>query len=809
MMGQAGGMDHRTIGAVPWEVAGFLLTQYSMKLFVSLLIPAFALGSAVQAQAQVTGKVTDAYTNDPIAQATVADQSSGLKVSTDRNGQFSLACTGSVTLTITRSGYAPAQRTVSDCPASVQVQLIPSAQSLSAVNVAATSDRATISQPQAVTTLSTQQLQRGSGLILQDAMNLTPGVDMERRTMGGGQRIKIRGYSDGRDAGNFAGTGFKAYLNGIPITNAEGLTILDDVDFANLGRVDVVRGPASTIYGAGIGGVVNMYTAEPTVSGTNIVQATSVGSDGLLRSDTKLENSSDAASTILDYGHQKYDSYRVHSASRKDYASFLGEFRPSDKRTISTYLQYANSRDERAGEMDSVSFSQKLNQGEDRYINNDARQGIEGFRTGVTHNYQFNDMLRNVSTVFLTGHSLEDVYAAGINSKQEQNFGARTTFNTDFANLAIPLHGVTGGEFQKTNGFAKGYGMSNSVLGALRSDIETHSMQSTIFTQWTASLPQQFALTAGASANFIQYDIVDRMANSANPTHMDGSGRKVFDAVVTPRVALTKMFGPNMSVYANVSQGYTPPTSSDAIIPFTGEPNAGLKPERATQYEIGTKGNVLQGRLSYELSLFDSEITNKLGSQAVFDTDGTVLYSFTVNAGDQSDQGVEASVAYSLIDDPSQFVSSVRPFANYTYSNFTYNDFKSTNNDTPTTVDYTDNYVVGVAPHVFNLGLDAGLRSGAYGNVTYHHTEGMPISYDNAHWAPGFSLLDAKIGFAHDLANGFKFDAYFGGQNLGNSLYYTQVFLNHKFDSPTPPNMYLPGPYTAKFYGGLKLSYAL
>jgi iron complex outermembrane receptor protein len=82
----------------------------------------------------------------------------------------------------------------------------------------------------------------------------------------------------------------------------------------------------------------------------------------------------------------------------------------------------------------------------------------------------------------------------------------------------------------------------------------------------------------------------------------------------------------------------------------------------------------------------------------------------------------------------------------------------------------------------------------------------MPISYDNAHWAPGFSLLNAKLGVLRDLNSRFSLDAFVGGDNLTGSRYYTQVFLNHKFDSPTPPNMYLPGPYTAKFYGGLTLT---
>ena len=327
-----------------------------------------------------------------------------------------------------------------------------------------------------------------------------------------------------------------------------------------------------------------------------------------------------------------------------------------------------------------------------------------------------------------------------------------------------------------------------------------------IHTQWDASLPADFTLTAGASANFIEYYIADRMANTGNPDHLDGSGRKTFDPVITPTVALRKMFGQHISAYANVSRGYTPPTSSDAVITYTGEPNDGLEPERATQYEVGSKGSFLDDRLSYQVALFDMRVSDKLSPHGVFDTDGTVLYSYTVNAGDQKDRGIELAAGYALIDSPTQLVSFVRPFVSYTFSDFEYSDFKSVNNDNAATVDYTGKRVVGVARNVVNFGVDARLRSGVYMNTTYHRTDGIPISYDNAHRAPGFSLLNAKVGFAHEVGGRFTIDAFAGGENLGNSRYYTQVFLNHKFDSPQPPHMYLPGPYEAKFYGGLKVT---
>src|SRR5690606_12487201 len=146
-----------------------------------------------------------------------------------------------------------------------------------------------------------------------------------------------------------------------------------------------------------------------------------------------------------------------------------------------------------------------LNTGEDRYIANNARSEIESFRAGVTERYRWNDNLENVATVYYTGHTLEDVCAAGLNSKSGQTFGARVLFNTTFANSSVPLSGVTGIDFEKTNRSAQGYAMTDAVLGAMRSDLETANMQYSIFSQWDASLPSDVTLTVGASLNFIEY----------------------------------------------------------------------------------------------------------------------------------------------------------------------------------------------------------------------------------------------------------------------------------------------------------------
>ena len=765
------------------------------------MMGAIVFTSSLPAQ-QLRGKVFDTYTRAALANATIGTSAGGATQSGE-DGSFTVPCNDNMMVTIRLLGYERYSVAVADCAAQLLIGLTPGVVNLNAVNVTATRDAPAIRQPLSVTTLARQDLTRSTGLFLDDVLNTVPGVRMERRTMSGGQRITIRGYGNRT---NFDGSGYKAFLNGIPLTDAEGVTMLDDVDFASLGKVDIIRGPASSLYGAGIAGAVNMYTLRPENPGMAVDQETMAGADGLLRSDTRFSSVGSSSTIMVNYGHQSYDSYRVHSASKKDHAMFLGDFRPSDKRNVNVFLTYGHSYDERAGQIDSAAFFDKLNVGEKPYLDNDGHVDMETIRAGITHSYRFSERFEPVTTVYFTGTNREDVFAVGLNPRSNQTFGTRMSLNMHLGTQLRPITGVSGFDFQKTNQFAKGYPLSNRALGGITTDLETHSQQYSAFSQWEFTLPAEFALTAGASVNFIEYDIDDRLANSGNPAHRDVSGRKTYDPVFAPRLSLLRTFGGNQSAYISWSTGFTPSTSSDAVIPFTGEPNEGLKPESASQVELGFKGNLLDSRLSYQLALFNLNITDKLTSQSVFNDQGTQLYAYTVNAGDQRNNGAELAVSYALLRDGAGPIVQFRPFLTYAYSDFRYSDFRSNNNDDASTVSYDGNLVAGVPKNVYTLGADALFSGGVYATATAEHRDAMPITYDNTHEAPGYTLVNGKAGVRRDLTQRLGMDAYVGVQNLTSQLYYMMVFLNGNYSGSKPPAIFLPGPYNARTYFGLRLS---
>jgi iron complex outermembrane receptor protein len=440
-------------------------------------------------------------------------------------------------------------------------------------------------------------------------------------------------------------------------------------------------------------------------------------------------------------------------------------------------------------------------------LGNKGHTAYESFRSGFTNNYTFSSHVNNVSTTYFTNYQLNQSAAPSLTSNIVGNYGGRSEFNFNFPGKTISLDGTVGGEYQKSSSFRKTNAYAKSILGALTTDLEVASVQYSLFTEWNLHLPANFTLVAGASRSSVEYGLTDKLTNTSNPTHKDQSGYKVFTPVVTPRIALQKMFDESINVYATISKGYSPPTSDIVVIPATGQVITDLKPERGTLYEIGSKGSLLNKKLSYQIAVFNMNVTDKLTTQGVTDAKGTVLYTYAVNSGKQKNKGLEVSINYALINDNTKTISSVRPFVNYTYSDFTYDNFKSDNNNNAATINYSGKPVVGVPPHNFNAGIDIALKQGLYLYTTYQYIDAMSINYDNAHRAPSFALLNAKTGWKKDLGQHYHLDVFAGANNITKSLYYNMVFLNAYTTAAPNPNIYLPAAYNATFYGGLNFIY--
>ena len=160
------------------------------------------------------------------------------------------------------------------------------------------------------------------------------------------------------------------------------------------------------------------------------------------------------------------------------------------------------------------------------------------------------------------------------------------------------------------------------------------------------------------------------------------------------------------------------------------------------------------------------------------------------------------------------WLSMVHPWATYTYTDAKYVSFKSDNNATAATVDFSGNQVARVPKTMYNVGLDLGMSGGFYINSTYQFVDKVPVTFDNSTWMKSYTLLNAKLGWKGWINEHYLLDLSFGGSNLTNSTYYTAIFVGANYkglaqaqDNGTGDGYILPAPYSAQYFLNAKLTY--
>jgi iron complex outermembrane receptor protein len=785
------------------------------------MLAAFLAGVLYTNAQIIRGRVSDAVTRMPLAGANISFGAKG-GTTTDKDGYFSVDCGAVQKVSVSYLGYETAQQSVKNCQDEISVWLTPSSHYLNEVEITATSaqNKSILYQPASINKLNPTELKRGTGLFLDDAINTNiPGVTMQRRTVSAGQQFNIRGYGNGVRgtngiSSNFDVQGSKVYLNGIPLTDAEGITLLDDIDFASIGNVEVTKGPSGTLYGLAIAGVVNLKTLKPEAGKTSVGQDAIIGSYGLKRFTTRFEMGGERSSLLLNYGYQESDGFMSHTASTKRFVNIAGDFQVSDRQLLNTYFGYSHSYDERGGELTIAQYNNRDYTGNPEYIKRNAHSDVTSFRGGIGHTWRFNGHVSNTSSVFASGVSNNASSAGGWTDKDPINLGLRSTVNMQYGlKNNTGLSGITGIETQRQHAQTIGYNMVANpndpnaywIVGAMRSNQATVTGTTSLFTEWTLSLPHDLSLTAGVGVSNMKIELNDRfyVATNRNPTRFGRS----YNGMVSPHVALNKVFNKQFSVYAAYSKGYKAPVSSYFFIPATGQLNTDLVPEKGNQFEIGSKGSLLNGRLSYQLAVFRALFSDKMTAVAVplNGSTTTTAYSYVANGGEQDHKGVEALVKYTAYQSATGFFRTVRPFGNLAYSHFRYRDFKfQVLNPARTGIvetDYSGKAVGGVPPVTANLGVDVMTGPGLYANAVYSYRDKQPITSDGVNMTTSFNLLNAKLGFRRSLSGHFDLDAFFGVNNITGTQHYYMVFVNQL------PDAYLPAPYKANYFGGVNLKY--
>ena len=640
-----------------------------------------------------------------------------------------------------------------------------------------------------VDVLGFSSLRRTNDMYLDRIINVVPGVKMETRSSTSQSHILIRGIGG---KSRFGIRDVKVYYDGIPLTDADGTTSIDIVDFTSLGKVEIIKGSSAGIYGSSIGGTVNLFTKRAHYQEKDLNEIITAGSDGLLRSTFNFRAGTDKINFFTNYSYQNYNGYRVHSHSKKQLFTFGGDFFVSESQTLSFLANYAYINDEFPGELDSVDFADNPSKANQAYIDKNIGLHSKSFLLGVTNIYKITDAFENTSSVFMGETFNESPIEPFYNRTNLNKVGARTIFsyNTFFDENAASFS--LGGEVIRNFNIEKHYQISSSgIPGAINSDREFDLKQFNLFAQGNIEFTSGTSVTASTGLSWSDYDTRDNMKTN----NVDFSISRRLGAYITPGILIKQDLTDKINIYVQVNTGFSPPTVSEISL-NNGNVNNNLNPEKSINYEIGSVGDFLNDRLHYELSLFYLNLYDSFIPR----TDSTGFTRF-VNAGKSTNKGIEALLSYKLIEDRQAIISLVRPFITYSYNNFEYKDYMLNG------ADYSGKQVPGLAPVLFNAGIDVTSSTGLYLYITYDYVDKRALTDDNSKYTDPYGIFDAKIGFRRRLASVFTLQIYAGVNNPTGENYSPVVAVNQRSLSSRGLPVYFNPAARENFYGAINFEY--
>lgn len=772
-----------------------------------LLVVCFALLiNETQAQSiqqtpkqQVKGYVYDSQTRQPVAGASIKITTNSLAMQADpngnksnKNGYFEISVNRSTgNLKIEMLGYKTQLVKINTEQSTINIQLEADLINLSEVRITGYDGNKTNKETAgAVSLITSREITRGSAVSLQTALNAVAGVRMDQSTLSEA-RISIRG--NGVRAA-YGIRNVKIYVNEIPVTEADGTTRIEALDVNSIGRAEIIKGPASSIYGAGTGGIINFQLQRSPYQEQSVEGAGLIGANGLHRLATVYRSGGDKINSYVSYGWQEYAGYREHS---KDMRRFLtGNFQlfPSDKRIITLLLNRTTQHSQIPGSLTQVQVEDNPLQANASNLDKQAGRYQNWTRIGLGQQYRFNSKLVNNTSVFTYFYDMDHPLPYAYLRNFYQSYGGRTRFSYDPSFEKFNTKFTIGAEYNE--GLTKGtqYVNNQGKEGALSANIDYNNTAYSLFYQSETSLSLRTRLILGISYNSLDYDVHNYIVQAQ-------SGIKKFKPQATPRVALSHDFGSWLSLHASISSGFSPPSSSE-IKNVDGTINPTLQAEKALNYELNAKGNLFKSRLAYDLAVFKMDMKGELIAQSI--QQGITIYN---NAGKTNHNGVELAFSYQAINpDKEGEIIRLNPYVAITYSDFKFQDYKILNSSNVETANFKGNKLTGISPWVISAGLDLETKAGFYFYGSYFYNDKLPLNDANTDFNSSYSILNSKIGYRKKVVKSIELNLYGGLDNLLNQSYSSIVSLNAVGFNGAAAPYYNPSP-KRNGYGGINIKY--
>jgi len=640
-----------------------------------------------------------------------------------------------------------------------------------------------INIPASVSVLNAASLGRYNNETFVPAINTVAGVKMDERSPGS-YRLSIRGNLL---RSTFGVRNVKIYWNGIPFTDANGNTYFNELALNNINKVEILKGPSGSMYGSGTGGVILLKTNLTGTKEKNITFQTTGGSYGSLGTNISYNQSGKKVLSSISYSHQQSDGYRVHTNMRRDNANLTGTYFLNSKQNISANVFYSDLYYQTPGALtkaEMLNDPQQARPAAGPSRSAEAQKAALYLKTiyaGFANEYRFNSSWNNTTSVYFSNTNFKNPTIRNYEKKTEKGIGVRTV--TKYKRRIFT--GTFGAEYQYGYTNTSTFGNKLGAIDTLQYHDVIDSRQFNIFLQADISLMEDLILNAGISYNNFYYGF-ERLSNI--PSIKESSN---FKPQFVPRISLLKKIFKGTNIYAAVSKGYSPP-SIDEVHAGDGNFNKQLNAETALNYEFGVKGDIIKDKLFADISYYFFELKNTIVSRR--DSSGG---DYFVNAGKTRQQGFEASLNYTPVNNSNKFIRSINTFITYTNIHARFIDYVQG------TLKYDGNRLTGTSPNVFVAGVDMSTAAGMYINLTYNYTDRIPVNDANSFYANAYNLFFARLGYKVNFTKSIAADLFLAYNRSFNNPYSLGNDLNaagNRFYNPAAPQI---------FSGGIKIKFGL
>jgi iron complex outermembrane receptor protein len=621
--------------------------------------------------------------------------------------------------------------------------------------------RSVLDLPYAITSVRPDSLRPGQQHLAADQTFFgLPGVTVANRTNPSQDvRLVVRGFGS---RSSFGVRSVRILRDGMPLTNADGQTPLDYLDLEGVGRIEVIRGTASSLYGNASGGVLDIRSADPPSDAIAAQVRSEGGSFQTSRFTGVVGGTYGNGGYFLDVGHTATNNYRDYSDQRLTNGYGRATFNAGGTDFEFQAMGIDEPKAQNPGALTKTQVDSAPWMADPAQIRKQTRKEVQMLQAGFSARHALLGTGELFAQVYGGGRSLYNPLTfaiVGVNRGQWGG-GARATAPFMLGSLAnrasvgFDVQGLSDHRFNwaNCNGLAAATVPCPELgheQGARTLDQQEKVSSIGPYVRDELEFGDRYTLSAGLRADYVKFEVDDFFpVSESNP---DDSGHRTLHAW-SPMVGLVAKITPLHSVYANVSRAFETPTTTELGNQANGSAgfNPDLQPQLSTTYELGFKGIALD-RVQYDVAGFDTEVHDEL---IAFEVPGGEGRTYFRNAGRTRRQGIEAE----LISDVGAFSLA----ASYTYSRFRFRDYAVDS------ANLAGNTIPGIPQHQVQ------------GSATYHHRnlfatiEGLAkssqfVDDQNTQKASGFFVMNLRAGGT----------ALFGRPWLAPSIGVQNVFDRH------------------------------